>query len=232
MLADDGPVYNTSSLAVSQSSISTLDSEETSDEPGRRERSTMGSFTTIMSEGSHDDDFHHDASSSIFDALQRSEGSDIVQIELQGLRMGEDADYHRVRKAIIAAFMKRIQHVVEAESIGTGAAVSQVLRKYPVVFEKAIFDKDKDVKADQVDFLLSLQRDLAQRERGESLLLFTAKDLYDMDVLEEDGFNQWWQDQRSTADAEMTRVRAQTAPFIDWLATAVEEESEEESEGD
>ncbi|KAI9820860.1 MAG: hypothetical protein M1832_003493 [Thelocarpon impressellum] len=217
-------IYNMGNLAISQSSISTLNTDEVSDD-GIRPRGE--SFTSV-----DDDEFHLTASSSIFEALQRGDGPDIVQIELQGLRMGEDASYHRVRRAIIAAFMMWIMLQVETQGIGVGEAVDKVLRKYRVVFEKTIFDKDSATKVDQVDFLLSLQGELKKREKGENLLLFTSKELYGMDVLEEDGFQQWWQDERSTADAEMRRVRSQTQQFIDWLATAEEESDDEDDDDD
>ena len=219
-------------LAISDASISTLNSAQDDEEPAGHPRTKTGSFATIMSEGSHEDEFHLDAASSIFDALQRGESSDIVQIELQGLRMGEDADYHRVRRAIVAAFMQRISFLIDSQSLGVGAAVGQGLRHYPVVFNKTIFDKGKKAKVDQVDFLLSLQRDLVHRTRGDSLLFFTIKELYEMDVLEEDGISQWWEDERSSADAEMKQVATQAQKFIAWLATAEEDSDEEEDSDD
>ncbi|KAI9801632.1 MAG: hypothetical protein M1833_002314 [Piccolia ochrophora] len=231
IVAVSGLVYSLTDLAVSNSSISTLNSESDSDEPLRHQRSAAGSFTTITSdEGREEGDFHYDAASSIFDALQRGEASDIVQLELQGLRMGVNADYHQVRKAVIAAFMKRIQHVMESQFLRTDDAVSQVLRKYAVVLEKTMFDKSQRRKEDQVDFLLTLQRDLIHRNKGESVLLFTAKELYDMDILEEEGFNQWWQDARSSLEAAMQQVRTQTQQFVEWLANAEEDSSEEDED--
>ncbi len=188
-------------------------------------------MTTPISEEGHDYDFHRDASSSIFDALQRDEGADIVQLELQGLRLVVDADYHQVRKAIIAAFMRRIEQTMEEQSLGVSDAVKRLLSKYKNVFEKTIFDQEKGYKADQVDFLVSLQRDLARRDKGENLLLFTVKELYDLEVLDEDGVNQWWQHEASSADDSMQRVRAQTRQFVDWLAEA-EEDGEEDEEDD
>ncbi|KAI9847218.1 MAG: hypothetical protein M1838_000978 [Thelocarpon superellum] len=221
--ADSDLLYHLPRLAVSDASISTLHSDEEL-EGGQDEGPRPGS------RGSHDDDFYHDASSSIFDALQRGESSDIVQLELQGLRMGEDADYHRVRRAIVAAFVGRIQHLIEAKSGGVGDTVSQVLKPYRVVFEKTIFDKAREEKADQVDFLLALQRHLVHRARGESLLLFIAKELYEMDVLEEEGIQQWWQEARSTAEPEMRQVRTSTQPFVDWLAVAEEDSDDGQDE--
>lgn len=132
----------------------------------RRKRSSVGSFTTPTSDEDRNYDFHYDASSSIFDALQRDEGPDIVQIELQGLRMGVDADYHQVRRAVIAAFTKRIDQLVDQQSLSVSDAVKRMVTKYQVVFQKTIFDQNKHVKSDQIDFLLSLQRDLTRRSRG------------------------------------------------------------------
>ena len=186
----------------------------------------------MTSEDGHEDDFYHDAASSIFDALQRGDGPDIVQIELQSLRMGVDANYHQVRRAIIAAVSKHIQQLMERQSLGVGEAVGQVVKKYQVIFEKTIFDQKKEIKSDQVDLLLSLQKDLIHRNRGDSVLLFMAKSLYFLDVLEEDGLNQWWEEGRSSSDAEMLRVRAQTQQFIDWLANAEEDSENEDVEDD
>jgi translation initiation factor eIF-2B subunit epsilon len=92
-----------------------------------------------------------------------------------------------------------------------------------------MFDRDSDEKTDQVDFLLLLQQDLVHRPRGETVLLFTAKELYDLDLFEEEAYEQWWADERSSASEEMRQVRSQ---FVDWLANAEEEESSEEDESE
>lgn len=223
-------VYSLADFAVSDSSISTLDSQHDLDDPLHHQRSAAGSFTTSISDEGHDGEFHLDASASIFDAIQRDEGADIVQTELQSLRMGMDADYHQVRRAIITAFTKRIQQLMEQQSLGVDKAVSQVVKRYQVVFGKTIFDQDRKIKSDQVDLLLSLQKDLVHRNKGDGVLVFMVRYLYELDVLEEDGINQWWNDARSSADEGMVQVRAQTQALIDWLADAEEDSGEEEEE--
>ncbi|CAG8082930.1 unnamed protein product [Penicillium nalgiovense] len=62
------------------------------------------------------------------------------------------------------------------------------------------------------------------------VLLFTAKSLYELDLIEEEAYDQWWNDERSSNSEEMRTVRSQTQQFVDWLAEAEEESSEEESE--
>lgn len=69
-----------------------------------------------------------------------------------------------------------------------------------------------------------------QHNRGDTVLLFTAKELYDLELVEEEAYEQWWDDERSSGSEELKSVRGQTQQFVDWLANAEEEESEEESE--
>lgn len=111
---------------------------------------------------------------------------------------------------------------------GAGDAVRDVFTKYREVVDRIIFDKDTDKKPDQVDLLLLIQQDLVHRNRGETVLLFTAKELYDLEILEEEAFEQWWADERSSNSDELRKVRAQTQQFVDWLANAEEDESSEE----
>jgi translation initiation factor eIF-2B subunit epsilon len=123
-----------------------------------------------------------------------------------------------------------------------------------MLFEKAIFDHDDThhdgkknpttdsnkgadadaiiTKPDQVDLLLALQRAAAPRARGDSLLLFMAKALYDADVLEEDALMQWWRSAASAMDADMRRVRTRMQPFIDWLANAAEDDDDDDDDDD
>ncbi len=215
---------------LSNASISTLNTDS-SEEPSQP--LSPGSVPTSVSGDDNETEFRHDAVSSIFDSFQRGDTADVIQLELMGLRLASNASDHQVRHAIVAALMKRIQHVMEHDSISAGDAVTQVLRKYESLVQRTIFDQDTADKADQVDFLLLVQRDLVHRDKGESTLVFMAKELYDMELVEEEAYEQWWKDARSKADEGMKRVRSQTEQFIVWLANAEEDsESEEEDDSD
>ena len=222
-------VYNIKDLALSSSSISTLASDLSDDVPAH-ERRRSDSFATTISEEDEGNQFHHDAAKGLFDALERNLGSDVAQLELVGLRMSSNATEHQVRVAVASAFMKHICNLIETKSTGTSETVKSVFTNYKGLVQRTMFDKEKDEKTDQVDFLLQIQKALIKREKGEAILLFTAKELYDLDILEEEAFEQWWADGRSSDDEDMDRVRQQTAQFIEWLANAEEEESEEETE--
>jgi translation initiation factor eIF-2B subunit epsilon len=145
--------------------------------------------------------------------------------------MTANASDHQLRRAIVTAFMKRTQQLIEGGK-GAGEAVRDIFGTYREVVERCMFDRESHEKTDQVDFLLLLQQDLVHRPRGETVLLFAAKELYDLELFEEEAYEQWWADERSSASEEMRQVRGQTQQFIDWLANAEEEESSEEDESE
>ena len=50
--------------------------------------------------------------------------------------------------------------------------------------------------------------------------------------MEEEGIIQWWEDEKSSENGEMKKVREKTKSLIDFLQQESESESEEESEED
>ncbi|CAG8906430.1 unnamed protein product [Penicillium egyptiacum] len=221
-IASSGLVYRMPNLSLSSASISTLSSEVSQASWARSERSSF-------SADEDGDNFHHDASVSLFDSLREGVAADVVQLELVTLRMSANASDNQVRRAIVTSFMKHIQQLMEGGK-GAGPAVNEVFTAYKEVVERTLFDRNKEEKKDQVDLLLSLQNDLIHRNKGDMVLLFTAKSLYELDLIEEEAYEQWWNDERSSNSEEMRAVRSQTQQFVDWLAEAEEESSEEESE--
>ena len=211
-------------LSLSTESISTLSSEIS--EFGR---SRSGSFSTTMSEDEDQDHFVHDAAASVYDSLRDGVTSDVVQLELVSLRMTANASDHHVRRAVVSAFMKRIHQLMEGGK-GASEAIREIFGKYKEIVERSMFDRESNAKPDQVDLLLLLQQDLVHRNRGDTVLLFTAKELYDLEIVEEEAYEQWWADERSSASEEMRQVRSQSQQFVDWLANAEEEESSDEEE--
>ncbi|BDD55603.1 hypothetical protein MPDQ_006913 [Monascus purpureus] len=228
-MASSGLLYNMSELALSSESLSTLSSEISDEQFYTRSRS--GSMATSLSEDEEQDHFHHDAAASVFDSLKDGVTPDVVGLELVSLRMTANASDHQVRKAVVAAFMKRIQQLMDAGK-GAGEAAREVFGTYREVVERSLFDHEKSQKPDQVDLLLLIQQDLAHRSRGETVLLFAAKELYDLEIVEEEAYEQWWANENSTKTEEMRKVRSQTQQFVDWLANAEEEESSEEEDDD
>lgn len=145
--------------------------------------------------------------------------------------MTANASEHHVRRAVVTGLTKYLAEARHAQ--GTKFSVRYVLEKNMMLIERTIYDKEaQDLKPDQVDFLLLAQTELAKHPGGDAVLLTLCNDLYLLDVLEEEAYEQWWEDARSQANEEMKDVRLKTAPWIKALAEAEEESSEEEGEED
>lgn len=222
--ASSGLVYNMANLSLSTESISTL-SSEASEYAG-----SMG--TSVSDDEREENHFVQDAAVSLYDSLRDGITPDVAQLELVSMRMTANASDNQIRRAVVSAFMKRAQQLMDEQGKGAGDAVRDIFGTYREIVERCMFDRDSAVKTDQVDLLLLLQQDLVTRPRGDTVLLFTAKELYDLELLEEEAFEQWWADERSSGSDEMKKVRVQAQQFVDWLANAEEEESSEEEESD
>ncbi|KAL8735583.1 MAG: hypothetical protein Q9166_000752 [cf. Caloplaca sp. 2 TL-2023] len=222
------PIYHNPEASISDTSVSTLRSEDSEFEQ-IEDRSRRASFVSETSdEAAPNKDFHVEATASILDGLQKDDLPENINLELTAFRMTVNASQHQIRRAVVAAFMKRIANL---ENRGTGAreAVHKIFSRYKTVIERIIFDKDSREKPDQVDFLLCIQKELVSRENGESLLLFVAKEVYDLDLVEEDGILQWWPDIRSK-HGNMGSIRGLTEQFITFLQEAEEEDESDEEE--
>ena len=229
-------IYLQPPASLSNSSISTLHSDE-SDSHIPRDTSRRDSFRSDPSDDTAQTrDFHLDATTSIFEGLQKGDSLEVIHLELLGQRLTANATDHMMRSALVSAFMKRISSLIEVplegktSGLGVSEAVSQVLDKYnDLITQMAIFDKGHKQKADQIDFLLLVQKDVMGRGKGETLMLFVAKALYELDVVEEDGVLQWWEDERGR-EGEMGKTRGLTTAFITWLKEAQEEEDDDEDD--
>ena len=175
----------------------------------------------------HAANFDHDASTSIYDSLVEGHESANIQLELTALRMSTNASDHQVRRAVVSSFVKRVTQLTKSgEPIKS--AVAQVFGQHKELIDRSIFDKNADSKVDQVDFMLLLQADLSHKDNGDAILLSAATKLVELDSIEEDGMIQWWEDEKSTENADMEKVREKTKSLIDFLQQESEEESEEE----
>ncbi|KAF2878088.1 heat shock transcription factor 2, partial [Massariosphaeria phaeospora] len=228
-----GPLYSLSNLALSFESISTINSESEQDfEPRHHDRSAASSFLSVGSQDSqHAANFDHDATASIYDSLIEGHESANIQLELTALRMSTNASDHQVRRAIVVSFVKRIAQLTKSGS-GVKVAVGQVFGQHKDLIDRAIFDKKQSSKADQVDFMVLLQSDLAHREGGDVILLNAATKLLEMDVIEYDGMLQWWDDARAVENEGMEKVREKTSQLIDFINQSSEEENSDEAEDD
>lgn len=233
-------IYSTSHLNISSESISTISSELSNarlDEGRSRHSSFAGSISEDGEPGSSsNENFHHDAVAGLLDALKEGGNFGAARLEFMGLRLGNDATDHQVRRAIAVAFMKLITQLMESTKMEASKAASvafscpgaeSFLREVAVGTDKRA--------ADQVDFIGCLQKDLVHRSNGAVIMAVVSQKLYQLEVLEEEAFLAWWDESEAlgdSEDAEMKRVREKMGVFVEWLREAESEEdsSEEESE--
>ena len=228
------------SEALAEPSMSEFSESDSEFEPllDTSRRNSMRS--DLSSDFTPNRDFLIEATSDILDALENGVSPDNISLELVSLRMKEDASQHQVRQAVVAAFMRRVANLMGADGqsglrsheavLSPQEAVKEVFTKNEEVVRRTLFDYNIETKTDQVDFLMLVQKDAASRSKGESLLLFIAKELYDLDLVEEDGIMQWWANDRGNS-GDMKRVRSLTEKFITFLETAEEESDEKSEEG-
>jgi len=208
-------------------SISSLGSDISEDEVSSFEGSRSHSFATSISDDDLGDRFQHDTVAILVQRMKEGQKADDMLSELMGLRFGGGADETQVRRAVAIALMKHIHLCIE-ESLTPAEATRKTLQAYNTLIRRK---GTEQATHEQVLFLLDAQKDLTRRKEGGKILLFVVKDLYDLEVFGEEAFVDWWADERSSSDAEMSAVRQQSSQFIEWLKNA-ESESESESEED
>lgn len=229
-------VYQT--MTLSEGSISSFNSDDEDDidsEQHARRSSRSESFASINSDESGDTrkraaEFHHEASTSIVDALQKGEGVDTIILELQGLKLSTNAEDKQVRRAVAVSFMKRIAGLLES---GTSPkdAVAKTIPPYKLLVERCVTTEPaNDDYSEQVEFLLYMQTDLLHRQSGDKILLFACNTFAREDLIEAEGFEQWWEDPRSSASDELQAVRKDTKQLVDVLVGDDDESEGEDSD--
>ena len=226
-------IYN---LTITDDAISTLDSDSEDDSElasHHRRSSRSESFASVGSDESGDAskkraaaDFHHEAVASIVDALTKDEDADTIQLELQALKLSSNAEDKQVRRAVAVAFMKRISSLVESGS-SPKDAVNAVIPPKKLLIQRAVLTEAEKFE-EQVEFLLFVQGDLEKRAQGGKILLNVAYALSTEDLVEAEGFEMWWGDERGTASEGLREVRRETEPLVQALVG--DEEGEDESE--
>lgn len=225
-------VFKLNHANISDSSISTfsVDGDDSEDEAtkgkaGRQIRSD--SVTTAESDDNDEgESWHKEASQSLFAAVEGDHPVEVASLELNGLRMTSNASWHQVRRAVVTALTNRIEQLVNKSSRTVPQAAESVYTRWKPLIKRTIFELE-----DQSDFLLLLQKECCDRKQGSSILLNVAQKLFELDLVEEEAINDWWADEKSSAEVGgMGKVRKSTEAFVKWLAEAEEESSEEEED--
>jgi len=215
--------YQQADFNDSTSSLAS-DASEASDQMSAT-GSRSQSFATHASDDDGTERFVHDTAAILVQRMQEGRHADDMQSELMGLRFSGGADGAMVQKAVATALTKHIHAEVHG-GVSPQEATRKTLEQYRFLIRRQNAEQTTE---EQVNFLLEAQSDLSKRTDGSRIMPLFVKDLYDLDVLEEEAFTEWYEDERSQEEA-VAPMRDAAKPFIDWLATADEEESEDEDE--
>lgn len=224
-------------LSVDAESMSDSEDEEDDDEDGdldqhaQRGTSRSGSFTSIDSDESGETkhraaDFHHEAVHSIFDSLQKHDDPDNIQLELTALTLSSNTEGKQIRRAVAVGFNKYIANLIESGKSPKDAVAATIPPNKRLV--KGCVNV-KEVN-EQAEFLLFMQTDLVHRQQGADVLLFASNAFATGDLIEAEGFEMWWNDERSSASEEMEAVRQKTKQLVDVLVGDDEDEDEDEDD--
>ncbi|KAF2970342.1 hypothetical protein GQX73_g3183 [Xylaria multiplex] len=244
-------IYNLEQFDIETSSVSSLgddglsddDSEAASTTPSQPTvRSRLSSFASDDSGAPNFSSFHADAVHGLLEVLRGSVGDfDSEKLEFTSLRLANNASDVAMRKAVATAFVRRAVELMNAESSGLDA--SKAAKETLTSREGASsFVADVGVGGDsvseQLEFALAVQRacvsstKVIEVGKAGNLLAAMLQQMYDLDVLEEDGLLAWWEDARGKEGEVMPVVRAKCQPLIEWLENAEEESDEDDDDSD
>lgn len=223
-------------MDLSMDDISTFDSDEEEDdeyEPSRaRANSTRSdSFASIDSEESGENkssvqEFHREAVNSLFDDMKKGTDPDTMQLELKSMRLTANAEDKQVRRALAVAFNKRVAHLMESGKSAKDSTET-LFPQYNRLVKGCVSADEED---EQAEFLLLIQTDLTHRAQGEKMMLFLSNALATNDLIEAEGFEKWWNDERSSATEKLVAVRKETEQLVKVLCEEDEDEDDSEEE--
>lgn len=242
-------IYSLGSFSLASSSISTLatdvlsDSEDEDDaallSTSKSPRDRADSFASFASDESGTKlSFHNDAVNGLLDALRAESGDfDSAKLEFMGLRLANDASDAMMRKAVATAFARRAAELLTPEygALEPSKAAENALtsRAGATKFIDEVGVGGQEVE--QVEFILALQRALqhvrdVEVARTGTLLAALMQQLYALDILEEDGILEWWEDERAVQGDTMEALKEKCRVLVEWLENAEEEDDDEDDD--
>lgn len=242
-------VYSIDDLDLSDSSVSTLADDDymSVDEPSpispsaSQSRSRLSSFASDDSGAPSFSGFHSDAVHGLLDVLRGQGGFESEKLEFTSLRLANNASDAAMRKAVATAFVRRAVELTNAENgaLEPVKAANQVLtgREGATEFVSDVGVADDSVP-EQVEFALAVQKACASSAKlidvakAGNILAAMLQQMYDLDILEEEGILGWWGDDRGKEEGAMAGVRGKCLALVEWLENADEEESEEDDDED
>ncbi|KAI1433823.1 eIF4-gamma/eIF5/eIF2-epsilon [Xylaria sp. CBS 124048] len=243
-------IFDLDQFDIESSSMSTFSDEDSDDESEAASatpsqpaaRSRLSSFASDDSGAPNFASFHADAVHGLLEVLRGAVGTfDSEKLEFTSLRLANNASDAAMRKAVATAFIRRAIELMNA-SVGSLDAVKAAKETLTSRKGAATFVRDVGVGgkavAEQIEFILAMQRacvnsaKVIEVGRAGSLMAAMLQQMYDLDILEEEGLIAWWEDARGKEGEITSGVRLKCQALIEWLENAEEESDEDEEDED
>ncbi|KAF4456590.1 translation initiation factor eIF-2B subunit epsilon [Fusarium austroafricanum] len=237
-------IYNLAQFNVSTSSVSTLSSDISEDIPDEGslhvDTADPSRRTSFASDDAGDKlSFHSEAVHGLVDALRAESGDfDSAKLEFMGLRLSNDASDAMMRRAVATAFARRAVELMTPEHGGLepAKAAQQALnaRKGATKFINEVgIGGDDDNETEQVEFIIALQKALTRAQGPEQsrvgiLLAALLQNLYALDILEEEGILNWWENEGAIDGEAMALLKEKCHVLVEWLENAEEEDDSDD----
>lgn len=223
-------VYQMGMLNVSDESIASLSKRKMRRHSRHNSRSSRRLSSTLMVSdydnvfSDEEEDFSKEAIATVERAMENSHDMDTALLELNTLRMSMNVTYHEVRRATVAALVRRVVHFVSTDTLNAKEAAAKVFSEWGALFKRQVFNE-----SEQVDLAQILQEECSglDAEYCQIILFVALRQLYEKDIVEEDSILEWWDSEASSQSEKLVAVRELTGQFVNWLRDA-EEESDEE----
>ncbi|KAI0097534.1 eIF4-gamma/eIF5/eIF2-epsilon [Nemania sp. FL0031] len=244
-------IYSLDKFDLDNSSVSSFGSDDFADDHSEAAsatpsqpttRSRLSSFASDDSGAPNFSSFHADAVHGLMEVLRGSVGDfDSEKLEFTSLRLANNASDVAMRKAVATAFVRRAVELMNAESSSLDAvkAAKEALTSRAGA---SAFVADVGVGGDsvseQLEFALAVQRacvssaKIIEAGKAGNLLAAMLQQMYDLDILEEEGLLAWWEDPRGKEGEVTLAVRAKCQALIEWLENAEEESDEDDDDDD
>lgn len=216
-------LYQLRGLTMSDELIALMSKRKTKRALRRRRMSSTSVMSTDYYSEDDDEDFNKEAIATVERAIENNHDLDTALLELNTLRMSMNVTYHEVRIATVQAMVRRVEHFVSTATLAAREATAKVFGEWGPLFRRQVFSDDE-----QVDLAQVLQEACAHLDSGPVVLFVALRQLYELDVVEEESILRWWELAALTARPELEAVRALAAQFVEWLRDAEEEESDDE----
>ncbi|KAL1924486.1 uncharacterized protein VTP21DRAFT_4140 [Calcarisporiella thermophila] len=172
-------------------------------------------------EANRDEDFTREVIGTLDRAFNENHTVDNTALEINTLRMAFNTTFHDLREIVIPWVSKRVDFGADLDR-----SVRAVLKRWGSLIGKVAQDEE-----DQVDALLILQHHCAENSLPVKFFLLAMKNLYELEVLDEDSILAWYYSETSKSGSAAERqLRDKAIVFIKWLEEAEEEDDDDEED--